>query len=93
MLGALRLGVGLGTLGTLEGSVARLLARKLRRISKELTATNQKFGAAQLSDRCAAPPCETWRLANASHGRHERRPVPSRALERHGRTWTRPAEN
>ena len=32
------------------------------------------------------PPCETWRLANASHGRHERRPVPSRALERHGRT-------
>jgi len=32
---------GLGTLGTFEGSVVRLLARKLRRISKELTAMNQ----------------------------------------------------
>ena len=28
---------GLGTLGTFEGSVARFLARKLRRISNELT--------------------------------------------------------
>jgi len=39
----------LGTLGTFEGSVARLLARKLRRISKELTATNQKVGSSNLS--------------------------------------------
>jgi hypothetical protein len=40
---------GLGTLGTFEGSVARLLARKLRRISKELKATNQKVGYAEPS--------------------------------------------
>ena len=39
-----RLPASLGTLGTFEGSVARFLARKLRRISKELTATNQKVG-------------------------------------------------
>jgi len=39
---------GLGTLGTFEGSVARSLARKLRRISKELTATNQKVGSSNL---------------------------------------------
>jgi hypothetical protein len=41
----------LGTLGTFEGSVARLLARKLRRISKEFTATNQKVGSSNLSGR------------------------------------------
>jgi len=42
---------GLGILGTFEGSVARFLARKLRRISKELTATNQKVGSSNLSGR------------------------------------------
>jgi hypothetical protein len=31
--------------------VARFLARKLRRISKELTATNQKVGSSNLSGR------------------------------------------
>jgi NAD(P)-dependent dehydrogenase (short-subunit alcohol dehydrogenase family) len=49
---------------------------------------------------------EPWRLTvpphhdapkeqftNASQGRHEGRPVASRALERHGRTWTQAAEN
>jgi uncharacterized repeat protein (TIGR03803 family) len=38
-------------LGTTKGSVARLLARKLRRISKEFTATNQKVGSSNLSGR------------------------------------------
>ena len=42
---------GLGTLGTFEGSVARLSARKLRRISNEVTATNQKVGSSNLSGR------------------------------------------
>ena len=45
---------GLGTLGTFEGSVARLLARKLRRISNEVTATNQKVGSSNLSGRATS---------------------------------------
>jgi len=47
----------LGTLGTFEESVARFLARKLRRISKELTATNQKVGSSNLSGRAILPQC------------------------------------
>ena len=46
----------LGTLGTIEGSVARFLARKLRRISNELTATNQKVGSSNLSGRATNSP-------------------------------------
>jgi hypothetical protein len=49
------LATGLGMLGTFEGSVVRLLARKLRRISKELTATNQKVGSSNLSGRTTSP--------------------------------------
>ena len=50
-----RLGAGLDTLGTFEGSVARLSARKLRRISKELIATSQKVGSSKLSGRAIFP--------------------------------------
>ncbi len=42
---------GSAWVGKFEGSVARLSARKLRRISKELTATNQKVGSSNLSGR------------------------------------------
>ena len=53
----------LGTLGTFEGAVARFLARKLRGISKELTATNQKVGSSNLSGRTILP----WRYQVVSN--------------------------
>ena len=61
---------GLGTLGTFEGSVAGLLARKLRRISKELTATNQSgIDGSPFGRKDADPDIPDLRQAKSEYGR------------------------